>query len=124
MGLPRSKINLLPEEELFKRYYVLGGPGYSYNKLQRWYTNEYGLNPDTKKEFTVSAFIQAVNRYLVRNYKNPDVKNAFIRYYLDMSFVVSDEEYLYEISKRAKTIFKASQYKSFLRENPNLERVE
>lgn len=121
MGLPKSKISLLDDEALFNRYFVEGGPGYSYNKLQRWTTSEIGLNPITRKPFSVSAMQQSANRHLVRNYQVPEVKNAFFKFWIDCGLdPLTEDEYLHQISSKARWIFKPTQYKNFCKKHPEL----
>lgn len=125
MGLPRDKRKLLDEEELFNKYYVEGGPGYSFNKLHEWVKRTHGLNPETHKPFSMGGLIQAVNRHLYKNYADPQVKNAFLKYYIDYGLdPLTDDEYLHEVSKRAKGIMKETQYRNFIKNNSDLEYIE
>lgn len=125
MGAPKAKHRILNDKELFYRYYVEGGPGYSFNKLEKWVNSTYGNNRYTGRPITGGAVWQAPQRYLVRNFDDPEVKQIYMKFYIDCGLdPLTEDEYLEIISQRAKTIFADTQYKHFCEEHPELPYLE
>lgn len=121
MGMPKSKQRKLDDQALFNQYYnnpnVKSGT-YSYNKLYAWAVKEYGY-------VTESAVWQSVQRYMIRNYKNTEVENAFAMWFVNCELnPPTHEEYLLEVSKRAKTVFNPKQYKNWCAKHPDIEYLE
>lgn len=123
MGMPKQFQMQLDSEELFNLYFET--PGYSYNKLEGYVRTKYGKNPTTGEFYTGSAVWQAVQRYLIRNYDNPEVENKFKLWYINYELnPPTHEEYLLEVSKRARTVFNPKQYKNWCAKHDDIPFIE
>lgn len=124
MGLPKGFMRVLDDEWCFNYYYKPApegmGTGGSYKKLHEQAIKRFPVNPKTGQPITEGAVTFSVYRHLARNYQNPEVKNAVLKYWLDYGISGTDEDYLHYVSSRAKNAFAPSQYRTFIREHPEL----
>ena len=121
MGIRKNSRRILDDEDLFRHYYVRMGAGGSLNKLLRYARQKYGDNPETRRPLTNSGIWYSMNRYLVDNYDNPEIKNIFVKYDIDCGLnPPSDEKYLEIISEKARTLYTRAKYKKFCDEHPDI----
>ena len=121
MGIPVSGMRIVNDEELFDLYYRKMGPAGSGLKVQKYLTSKGVFNKSLNKPISTAGIWGSINRYLVRNYQNPEIKNTVNKYYIDCGVdPMTDEEWLVTVSKKAKTCFSLLQYRNFVRKHPDL----
>jgi len=96
-------------------YNQWGGRG-SYTKLQKWLWEEKGENASRH------TVMNAVTRYLMGSFKDPEVKKAVQRQWVSYGKWLSDEDYYRYVSKRVMNLVKPTspRYDKFLEDNPEV----
>jgi len=136
MSLGKRRTRILDGEELFRHYYLTMGDARSYNKLARWASQKWGVNPETGRDWTTGAVWQSVWRWV---FDNLDVakqvyKDVLFDYFLKVEKTINpdaewsdggfDEEWNRTLAQHAKTCMTAPQYRRFLAKYPEVKKFE
>jgi len=116
MAIPKTiKRHYLDEEALFRHMYVDMGTAGSLGKLQKWWTQRDGLNPNTKKMFSREAMYQACWRWALRNLV--EAKQIYTEYLVQYGIQLTDDMWTTTVRQRAITCKKTAA-RGFFRDNP------
>jgi len=136
MSFGKRRTRILDGETLFKHYYMTMGDGRSYNKLARWASDRWGINPETGKDWTTGAVWQSAWRWAFDNldYAKQVYHDVLQDYFLKVETVVNpdaewseetfEEDWLSVLARHAKTCMTPAQYKRFLDANPEVKPYE
>jgi len=116
MSLGKRKKMILEGDVIFKYYYIDMGIARSYNKLQRWADEKYGINPVTGKSYTTGALWQAAWRWALKNLD--EAKKIYENSQLDFGENVSYDEWKQLVAQHVKTCLSKSQRRAFFDANP------
>ena len=123
MALPKSlEKKYLDEEALFKQYYGgTWGKAATLKKLQGWWTNGHGINPNTGKPFSCEGMSQAMWRWALENLD--EAKKIYEKFLLIYGYPLTDEHWKMTITKKAFVCMKGASWK-FYRDHPEYAPVE
>lgn len=141
MSFGKRRTRILDGEELFKHYYITMGDGRSYNKLARWASGKWGVNPETGRDWTTGAVWQSAWRWALDE-QHPEnlveakkiYRDVVFEYFLKVEKAVNpdlewsdelfEEEWADTVSTHAKTCMTDPQYRRFMNKNPEFKKFE
>jgi len=125
MGAPVKQQKLIDDKWIFEQYFLnpdVQAGNMSYNKIYEMVKRKFGKNPNTGADFTKAAIWHSANRYFVRNYDNPEIEAAYNMWYVNSGLApLTHEEYLHEVSKRARSVFAKVQYRNWCAKHDDIE---
>ena len=117
MSIPKHYKQGLDIKNIFL-IYVSMGKGASYEKVAKRLEKDGIMNELTGRRYSNSAIWQAFWRYVIHNMD--EAKPIYANYVLLFGDRLDDEDFLYLVSKHAKTLYKKWQYARVLDKYPQL----